>query len=157
MGTFLHFNMLCVLLLVDFGQPNHENADYIDPEEPPDDHLTRPNMEYANSDDEVTVAYEDHNESHDHITTIGSTNKSDDQNDLSTEIDIEVYDDHLTTEAESSDGIKVQRMLDVLSNGLMKTYTDELELDHDHNDPHNDYQIEDRIVRYAMQKWHEEI
>ncbi|KRK02114.1 uncharacterized protein Dyak_GE28169 [Drosophila yakuba] len=81
MGCYIHFNLFCVLLLVDFGQP--EYADYGNSEAHLDDHLTRPDVDVADSDNEMTTSYVYHNEHHD------STIHPDPQWELST--------DHLTT------------------------------------------------------------
>nr|XP_036671375.1 uncharacterized protein LOC118877311 isoform X1 [Drosophila suzukii] len=151
MGIRFHLNLLCVLLLVDFGQPNIENDDYVDPEEPLDDHLTRPNVEYPESDNEVNEYYDDHYENNDHIT-IGPTDQPDPETEASSDIDLS-YDDHLTTEIEFlgdnvDDELDEQHFEGVQHND--QEYSD-LDLDQNFNE------IEDRIVRYAMQKWREEI
>ncbi|XP_052848488.1 uncharacterized protein LOC128259963 isoform X2 [Drosophila gunungcola] len=154
MGFTVHFNVLFVLLLMDLGQPNSEHEDYIDPEEPPDDHLTRPDMEYVDGDNEVKTSFDYHNENQDHLTI----DQPDPQNETLADINIETYDDHLTTEFEDL----YDRILDVLSPKMPNEDQEDQNLNQDlsyHNDPDPDdeYEIEDRIVRYAMHQWHEEI
>ncbi|XP_017053033.1 uncharacterized protein LOC108096163 [Drosophila ficusphila] len=150
---------------MDLGKPNGESEleDYIDPEEHPDDHLTRPDIDYVNSDNEGKIPDEDHNEIPDHIT-VGNTDDPDAVNDISFEFDIQSHDDHLTTESEvlsyDPGERKVSRMLYVLSQGLLNYFKDDQSLDqmlYHQIDPYDKYEIEDRIVRYAMHKWHEEI
>jgi len=116
-------------------------------------------VEYPESDNEVNEYYDDHYKNNDHIT-IGPTDQPDPETESSSDIDLS-YDDHLTTETEFF-GDNVDDELDeqhfpeileaaiegVLHNG--QEYSD-LDLDPNINE------IEDRIVRYAMQKWREEI
>ncbi|XP_017112424.1 uncharacterized protein LOC108136009 [Drosophila elegans] len=155
MGFTVHFNVLFVLLLTDLGQPNSEHEDYyIDPEKPPDDHLTRPDMEYVDGDNEVKTSFDYYNENQDHLTI----DQPDPQNETLADINIETYDDHLTTEFEDL----YDRILDVLSPKMPNEDQEDQNLNQDlsyHNDPDPDdkYEIEDRIVRYAMHQWHEEI
>ncbi|XP_016032011.2 uncharacterized protein LOC27208831 [Drosophila simulans] len=130
MSFNINFNLFCVLLLVDFGQP--EYAEYVDPEEPLDDHLTRPDEDVASSDNEMTVSYDYHNENHD------STNHPDPQVDVSTDNYSESYVDHYTT-------------------GMDYFEENQQDTDYGQHDPHIEHEIEDRIVRYAMHKWREEI
>lgn len=107
------------MLCKDFGQP--EYAEYFNPEEPLDDHLTRPDEDVASSDNEMTMSYDYHNENHD------STNHPDPQEDATTDNYVESYVDHYTTgmdnlEGSMNDISKVQQILNVLrlSNEIQK-------------------------------------
>jgi len=108
-------------------------------------------VEYPESDNEVNEYYDDHYENNDHIT-IGPTDQPDPETEASSDIDLS-YDDHLTTEIEFlgdnvDDELDEQHFEGVQHND--QEYSD-LDLDQNFNE------IEDRIVRYAMQKWREEI
>ncbi|XP_037721203.1 uncharacterized protein LOC119554394 [Drosophila subpulchrella] len=145
---------------IDFGRPNIENYNYVDPEEPLDDHLTRPNVEYPQSDNEVNEYYDDHYENEDHIT-IDPTDPPDPQTEASSDIGDQSYDDHLTTEVEffddnvndEYDEQPFPEILDASIEGVLHNDQEYSDLDLDPNIN----EIEDRIVRYAMQKWREEI
>lgn len=107
------------MLCIDFGQS--EYAEYFNPEEPLDDHLTRPDEDVASSDNEMTMSYDYHNENHD------STNHPDPQEDATTDNYVESYVDHYTTgmdnlEGSMNDISKVQQILNVLrlSNEIQK-------------------------------------
>ncbi|XP_039488451.2 uncharacterized protein LOC120449858 [Drosophila santomea] len=128
MGCYIHFNLFCVLLLVDFGQPDLEYTDYGNSEAHLDDHLTRPDVDVADSHNEMTMSYDYHNEHHD------STIHPDPQVELSTNHYDESHDDLITT---GMDGFESNH--------------------HDHQDHHVEHEVEDRIVRYALHKRHEEI
>jgi len=148
------------LYYIDFGQPNIENDDYIDPEEPLDDHLTRPNVEYPESDNEVNEHYDDHYENNDHVT-IGPTDQPDPETEASSDIGVQEYDDHLTTEIEFSgdnvnDELDEQHFPEILDAAIESVQHNDQEYSDLDLDP-NINEIEDRIVRYAMQKWREEI
>ncbi|XP_050742191.1 uncharacterized protein LOC127010866 isoform X2 [Drosophila biarmipes] len=133
-------------LTLDCGQANIENDDYVDPEEPLDDHLTRPNVEYPQSDVEVNEHYDDHYENNDHIT-IGPTDQPDPQTESFSVIGVQSYDDHITNEMEFVDHN--------LNDELDEQHFPELHNDQEYSDLDSDlsnYEIEDRIVRYAMQR-----
>ncbi|KQS44120.1 uncharacterized protein LOC26527092 [Drosophila erecta] len=148
MLCYIYLNLFCVLLLVDLGQSNLEYADYIDPEADLDYHLTRPDV--ADSDNEMTTSYDYHHEIHD------STNHPDTQAELSTETYDESHYDHLTTRmnyfpGSLNDKTKVQQIFYVPND------TENSDTHYVHHDPHVTHEIDDRIARYALHKWHEEI
>ncbi|XP_044317573.1 uncharacterized protein LOC123038079 [Drosophila rhopaloa] len=131
---------------MDFGQPNSEPEDYIDPEEPPDDHLTRPDMEYLDNDNEVKVN-DDHNESYDHLTF------DQPEINISSDTNIQSYDDHLTTEFDVVGEFDEHNTLDDENNQEDSDLPNNLI---HQNDRADELEVEDRIVRYAMHQWHEE-
>ncbi|KAH8380280.1 hypothetical protein KR009_009798, partial [Drosophila setifemur] len=119
-----------------------EHVDHVDPHEESDyhDHLTRPDMEYDEYYEEVTFSYKYHNENNDHIT-FANIDNPEPHHDIESTIDIEPIDDHLTTED---------------SDHKLPDLHEKHNTEH-HFDTHFNYEIEDRIVRYAMHKFHEEI
>lgn len=106
-----------------------------------------------------------------------SENDHDNHDHVDHNIDPHLLKEDLTTESEEyhqetniESGIdenKISRMLIVLGHGLRTTeknnpdqdhHYPDLDYDHHyHMDSAADYEIEDRIVRYAMNKYHEEI
>ncbi|KPU78418.1 uncharacterized protein Dana_GF27423 [Drosophila ananassae] len=145
------------LLILDLVLGTPDEMFHHDYQEHYPDHIPRINKEYGDHYDDFGFPNGNHQENHDQFDYnihpyVFTTEREEYHQDINNDSDI--------------DERKISRMLIVLGHGILTTEKDVPVQDHHypdydhhnhHKDPDADYEIADRIVRYAMNKYHEEI